>query len=112
MNSLLFHCLLSKRRISISGNADNFPYPLENEKFPINPETGYPYPEDCAKHAWGDYYFTEASAAAFQNFYNNTDGLLDAWADFWKMTAQGFKESNSLIGYELINEPFAGDIFR
>nr|BAB16370.1 endoglycoceramidase [Cyanea nozakii] len=94
-----------------TGNADNFPFPLE-DKYPLNPQTGYPYPKDCAKHAWGDYYFTEAAAAAFQNFYNNTDGLLDAWADFWKKTAQGFKDYKSVIGYELINEPFAGDIYR
>eukprot|EP00794_Sanderia_malayensis_P015069 gene15069-16624_t len=87
-----------------TGNADNFPYPLE-DKYPLDPKTGYPYPEDCRKHAWGDYYFTQASAAAFQNFYNNTDGLLDAWADFWKKTAQGFNGYDSIIGYELINEP-------
>ena len=82
------------------------------DAYPLNPETGYPYQKDCDKHSWGDYYFAEAAAAAFQNFYNNTDGLLDAWADFWKMTAKGFKNSNSVIGYELINEPFAGDVYR
>ena len=95
----------------IPGNAQNFPFPLE-DKYELDPKTGYPSPKDCARHAWGDYYFTEAAAAAFQNFYNNTGGLLDAWADFWAKTAQAFKDDNNVIGYELINEPFAGDIFR
>ena len=108
---LLISILCRQTICSLSGNADNFPYPLE-DKYPLDPKTGYPYSKDCAKHAWGDYYFTEAAAAAFQNFYNNTDGLLDAWADFWGKTAQGFNDYRSVIGYELINEPFAGDFYR
>ena len=94
-----------------TGYADNFPFPLE-DKYALNPKTGYPFQEDCNKHDWGDYYFSEAAAAAFQNLYNNTDGLLDAWADFWRKTAAGFRDEKSVIGYELINEPFAGDIYR
>ena len=94
-----------------AGNAQNFPWPFD-DKWPIDPETGYPYDEDCAKHTWSDYYFTEAASAAFQILYNNTDGLLDDWADFWKRTAQGFEKYDSVIGYELINEPWAGDIYR
>ena len=78
----------------------------------MNPNTSYPYYSDCIKQAWGDYYFTQAVCAAFQNFYNNTDGLTDAWADFWKKTAAEFKDVNSVIGYELINEPWAGDIYQ
>lgn len=103
--------VFSSKFFRFAGNAQNFPFPLE-DKYELDPKTGYPSSEDCAKHLWGDYYFTEASAAAFQNLYNNTDGLLDAWAEFWGRTAQGFKDQRNIIGYELINEPFAGDIFR
>ena len=95
----------------LPGNAQNFPFPLE-DKYELDPKTGYPSSKDCAKHLWSDYYFTEASAAAFQNLYNNTGGLLDAWAEFWGKTAQAFKDEPNIIGYELINEPFAGDVFR
>jgi len=48
---------------------------------------------------------------AFQNLYNNTDGLRDRWAAFWAKTAETFKDYPNIIGYELINEPWAGDIY-
>jgi len=92
--------------------AEPFPYPLSAEPFAVNPETGYPYQEDCQKNPWGNYYFTEAATKAFQNIYSNVDGLLDEWAMFWKKTADRFKKNFNVIGYELINEPFAGDIYK
>ncbi|XP_057303553.1 endoglycoceramidase-like isoform X2 [Hydractinia symbiolongicarpus] len=95
-----------------TGDAKPFPYPFTTEPFKINPSTGYPYPEDCQKFPWGNYYFTEAACKAFQSLYSNVDGLLDEWAMFWKNTAKGFKGYNSVIGYELINEPFCGDIYK
>jgi len=95
-----------------TGDAKPFPYPLTEEPYPINPETGYPYPEDCAKLPWGNYYFAEAAAKSFQSLYSNVDGLRDEWAEFWKKTAQFFKSFPSVIGYELINEPFCGDIYK
>ena len=70
-----------------------------------------PTDEDCAKFPWSSYYLTEATSAAFQNLYNNTDGLLDSWTAFWAKTASGFKDFHNVIGYELINEPWAGDIY-
>ena len=78
----------------------------------LDPKTGYPYPEDCEKFSWGDYYFTEAAGQAFQNLYDNVDGLRDEWANFWKKTAYTFKEQASVLGYELINEPFCGNVYK
>lgn len=93
-----------------TGNAKNFSEPL-HEPFIVDPKTGMPTDEDCAKFFWSDYFFTEATCVAFQNLYNNTDGLLDSWAAFWAKTASGFKNFSYVIGYELINEPWAGDIY-
>lgn len=93
-----------------TGNAKGFPEPL-HEPFVLDPKTGMPSDEDCAKFLWSDYYFTEATSVAFQNLYNNTDGLLDSWAAFWAKTASSFKNFSNVIGYELINEPWAGDIY-
>lgn len=57
-------------------------------------------------------YPTEACMQAFQNLYKNTDGLTDAWGQFWahfvKRTA---KDNPAVLGVELINEPFAGNIY-
>ena len=35
-------------------------------------------------------------------------GLLDSFAAFWGKVAQEFSTSSSVIGYEIINEPWAG----
>ena len=92
------------------GGAQNFPEPL-HQPFVPDPKTGYPTSEDCAKFPWASYYFSEAASVAFQNLYNNTAGLRDAWAGFWAKTAAVFRGYPSVIGYELINEPWAGDIY-
>ena len=97
---------------SLLGDAKPFPYPLRREAFPIDPKTGYPYEEDCVKIPWGNLYFTEAACKAFQSLYSNVDGLLDDWAEFWGKTAEYFKKYPSVVGYELINEPFCGDIYK
>lgn len=93
-----------------TGNAKGFPEPL-HDPYVNDPKTGMPTDEDCAKFVWSDYYLTEATSVAFQNLYNNTDGLLDRWAAFWAKTASGFKDFPNVIGYELINEPWAGDVY-
>lgn len=30
--------------------------------------------QDCAKHAWEDYQFSQAAGVAYQNLYNNSNG--------------------------------------
>jgi len=96
-----------------SKGAKPFPFPLTNvnDAFKINSETGYPYMTDCRKNPWGNYYLTDEVGKAFQHLYSNVDGLRDEWAAFWKKTAYAFRKFPSVIGYELINEPFAGDIY-
>lgn len=93
-----------------TGSAKGFPEPL-HKPFVPDPKTGMPTDEDCAKFPWSSYYLTEATSAAFQNLYNNTDDLLDSWTAFWAKAASGFKDFHNVIGYELINEPWAGDIY-
>ena len=93
-----------------TGSAKGFPEPL-HAPFVPDPKTGLPKDDDCAKFPWSSYYLTEATSAAFQNLYNNTNGLLHSWADFWAKTASGFKDFPNVIGYELINEPWAGDVY-
>ena len=93
------------------GNAKPLPWPLPGDAYAIDPITGNPSDEDCSEYGWFTYYFTDVVAKSFQNLYKNVDGLLDEWANFWGMTARYFKSYSSVIGYELINEPFCGDVF-
>lgn len=64
--------------------------------------------QDCAKHDWALYNVAEAPGVAFQSLYNNTNGLRDSFAQFWATVAENFADSPYVIGYDIINEPWAG----
>ena len=55
---------------------------------------------------------TEAAAHAYQDLYDNHEGMLDDLSDFWSRSASYFKDNPYVIGYEIINEPFAGDFYE
>ncbi|KAI9325712.1 glycoside hydrolase superfamily [Zopfochytrium polystomum] len=75
-------------------------------------ENGIPSKEDCAKMSWSSYQLTYAAANAYQNLYDNINGIRDAFAKFWQTVALNFKDYPNILGYELINEPFAGQVFE
>jgi endoglycosylceramidase len=60
---------------------------------------------------WTDGYLSQAIGVAFQYLYDNYGGSMDSMAQFWAKVASLFKESPNVLGYELINEPWAGDIY-
>ncbi|XP_046846995.1 endoglycoceramidase-like [Xenia sp. Carnegie-2017] len=91
--------------------AKNFPYPL-HKPYKLDPSTNLPTPEDCARFSSSTYYLAKAVGKSFQNLYMNVDGLRDEWAKFWVKTAQTFKFYTNVLGYELINEPWPGDIYK
>jgi len=87
----------------------HFPEPVKSA-FKNDAETGVPTRQDCEKIAWSRYYFAEAASTAFQALYDNKDGLLDAWAAMWSTVVTAFKGESHILGVELINEPWAGDV--
>jgi endoglycosylceramidase len=60
---------------------------------------------------WAGVYATQAISNAVQLYYNNADGRLDKFVDFWKRTAKAFKDEPYVLAYELVNEPWVGDTF-
>lgn len=46
---------------------------------------------------------------AFGRLYNNYDGLGDAFAAYWKKLASLYADTANIVGYNLLNEPWAGD---
>jgi endoglycosylceramidase len=91
--------------------SEHFPAPLAwlNLSFEAN---NYPTLESCLQHPFAEFYPTAAVAETFQALYSNTGGLGDAMAQFWGAVAQRFQNNTYVLGYELLNEPFAGDIYR
>ena len=77
------------------------------------PKHAFPWPlkGNCSERFWMANTLTEAAASAYQDLYDNTRGMLDDMAAFWARGAQAFAATPSVLGYELINEPFAGNFF-
>ena len=68
--------------------------------------------EDCDSVAWPNYHFTTSLSHSVGRLYKNYDGLLDSFAAFWGLVAATFTGRDKLLGYELMNEPWCGDIFE
>lgn len=89
-----------------------FPFPQEKEPYTDVASDGFSTRADCSKHGWASYYNTVAAATAFGNLYTNESGLLTSWGGFWSYVASSMGSMPSVLGYELINEPFAGNVFK
>jgi len=78
------------------------------------PEHPWPWPMENTDHfsTWACGYFTQEISHAFGQWYSNVGGTADSFANFWKILASRFKENTAILGYELINEPWPGDIYQ
>ena len=89
--------------------SDSFPAPLPFS-IPVDAE-GLPNISYCLRHDFAEYYFTYDIQNAFEQLYLNYNGLADAMGDMWAIVAQYFKDEPNVIGYELLNEPFAANMY-
>lgn len=88
-----------------------FPTPVD-DPFTAIAGDGFPTRQDCNKYNWPSYYETIGASSTFDALYTNPK-LLQAWGGFWEQVAVRLgTKNNAVLGYELINEPWAGDIFR
>ena len=68
--------------------------------------------EDCDKVDWPFYHFSTSLSHSVGNLYKNHNGLLDKFALFWGLVAQTFADREIVFGYEIMNEPWCGDIYQ
>ncbi|KAF9543210.1 hypothetical protein EC957_001085 [Mortierella hygrophila] len=85
-----------------------FPVPQKWTPFAVD-ANGVPSDADCNSIDWATSYLNYAVGNAFGRLYNNYDGLGDAWAAYWKVLAQRYMQFPSILGYNLMNEPWVGD---
>ncbi len=57
------------------------------------------------------YYASAESAITWQNFWEDANGFQTAFVKFWGHVAKAFKDSPGVIGYDIINEPFVGNLY-
>ena len=91
----------------IANEAYRFPFPQQLKPFTTD-ENGIPEPWDqCwTIKDWFISYFTVAAGDAFDKFYNNYDGLLDSFANYWGKIASEYRNYSSVLGYDLLNGNF------
>jgi hypothetical protein len=53
-------------------------------------------------------YWTPEVSTVFDQFWANKGGIQDSWATYWKLVAQHYKDQPYSMGYDLMNEPWAG----
>lgn len=92
---------------------ENFPLPLA-APVPVDPDTNHPTRDTCDginNNNWIKYYFSSAISTAIGAVYDNKFNLRTRFADYWGKVAETFSASTAVIGYELMNEPWAGNIY-
>ncbi|CAF2270846.1 unnamed protein product [Rotaria magnacalcarata] len=92
---------------SRTGSYDGIPAWLF-DRFPP-PAHPYPWPLKSTSGSWFELYLTEACAHGFQCLYDNTAGAAESMGNFWRLVASTYKNHSNVLGYELINEPWAGN---
>lgn len=70
-----------------------FPWPLKNKTIDLSLFAAY---------------LTEPCGFAFQCLYKNTNNFGSYFNQYWATIAKTFKNNSAILGYELINEPWAG----
>ena len=63
------------------------------------------------KYGWGEIYFTQAVNKGFGHLWKNKHGLLNKFAKYWQKVAAAFKGNPYVIAYELMNEPWPGNLY-
>ena len=53
-------------------------------------------------------YWTPELSTVFDDFWADQDSVLDQWATAWRLTAQHWRDQPYSMGYDLLNEPWAG----
>ncbi|EXL74181.1 hypothetical protein FOPG_10610 [Fusarium oxysporum f. sp. conglutinans race 2 54008] len=88
-----------------------FPFPQKLKPFTTD-TNGFPSPQSqCNTIDWSLSYLSVAVGNAFGRLYNNFDGLGDAFAAYWKKLASEYVNTTNIVGYNLLNEPWAGDTY-
>jgi endoglycosylceramidase len=94
-------------------DAKTFPLPVKSDdyEFPYPTDSdGNPTIDACLSKKFFNYYFSDQVGKTFQCLYKNVDDNWNHFGSYWELVAKRFSHFNNVIGYEIINEPWAGDV--
>ena len=89
---------------------DGFPSWLV-EKLRQGAERKFPWPLARIEN-WFCGYITYETGHVFQGLYDNRAGAGDAMARVWGVIASEFKDFDNVLGYNILNEPWAGNVYK
>jgi endoglycosylceramidase len=93
--------------------SDPLPFPIPAlglTKYSVD-ANGYPPLSECLQVVFSYYYFAQQTSTAFQALYDNVNDTRTSFANFWATVSSVFKDHQHVLGYELINEPWVGNIW-
>eukprot|EP01135_Chromosphaera_perkinsii_P002150 Nk52_evm84s217 gene=Nk52_evmTU84s217 len=73
-------------------------------------DKGHADSASCLKNNFATYYNTPEVGSAFQNFYDDPKSQ-ESFRMYWKTVATHFANYKYVLGYDLFNEPWAGDLW-
>jgi endoglycosylceramidase len=73
-------------------------------------QDGLPDIEGC-KVGFLKYHQSPELTTIYKSFYDNEQGIQDKFIEFWKVVASKFKSNPYVLGYDLWNEPWPGDLW-
>ena len=94
-----FHQDLYNERFQGEGWPD---WAVIDDGLPAEPKQGFPT----------NYFAMPAVGRAFDNFWDNRDGLQDRYAAAWRHVAERFRRDDNVMGYDLMNEPWPGAVWQ
>lgn len=89
--------------------AEKFPFPVD-ANITFNPQTGLPTEASCVQYNFDDWMLSLEVNQAWGSIYDRAAGVQNYFAQHWSTVAKAFAgASEYVLGYELLNEPFAGN---
>ena len=73
---------------------------------------GLPDIKECAKRDFIALFTSPEVASAWGYFWENTNGIQDKFANYWRVVAAKFMDNTNVLGYDLLNEPWNGNMYQ
>ena len=92
------------------GGKKAYPLPVAEPKYDPSGKISNCNDVLAGPFGWATGYVTYATGAAAQRLYDDDNEILDRFGMFWQLIASKLKQFPNVLGYELLNEPWLGNV--